>query len=82
MAVGAVNPVDVVRACGIGEGGVHLFDVAAAVRHLRVAVFAGGDGGFVVASVAGAATESLVHAHRCAVIAGAGLCAPAFCGSL
>ncbi len=69
VAVGAADPVDVMRAFGAGESGVHFFDVDAAVRHLRVAGFAGGCCVFVVAGVAREATDALVNADGGAVVA-------------
>ena len=40
VAVSTLDPVNVVRAFGVGEGGIHFLNVDAAVRHLRVAGFA------------------------------------------
>ena len=76
VAVGAADPVDVVRAFGIGEGGVHLLDINAAVGHLRVAGFAGCGCILVVAGVAGETTDAFVNSHGCAVVAGGDLRAP------
>lgn len=79
MAVGAADTVDVVRAFGVGESGVHLFDVDAAVGHLRVAGFARGSCALVVAGVAGETTDAFVDAGRRAIVTGAGLRSPVAC---
>jgi len=73
VAIGAADPVDVVGASGAGEGGVHLLDVDAAVRHLRVAGLAGGCCVFVVAGMACETTDALVNADGSAIVAGAEL---------
>ncbi len=73
VAVGAADPVDVVGTFGAGESGVHFFDVDAAVRHLRVAGFAGGCCVLVVSSVAGETTDALVNTDGSAVVARADL---------
>ena len=73
VAVSTADPVDVVGASGAGEGGVHLLDVDAAVRHLRVAGLAGGCCVFVVAGMACETTDALVNADGSAIVAGAEL---------
>ena len=73
MAVGATDPVDVVRTFRVGEGRVHLFDIETAVGHLRVAGFAGGRRVLVVTGVASEAADAFVNTHGCAVVAGADL---------
>lgn len=73
VAVCAADPVDVVDAFGTGEGRVHLFDVNAAMRHLRVAGLAGSCCVFVVAGVAGETTDAFVNSYGSAIIAGAEL---------
>ena len=79
MTVGASDPVNVVGAFPVGESRIHLLDVDAAMRHLRVAGFAGRCCVLVVADVAGKAADAFVDAHRRAVVAGANLRAPVIC---
>ena len=69
MAVRAADPVNIVGALRIGEGGVHLLHIDAAVGHLRVARFARPGGILAVSIVAGEAADSFVNAHGRAVIA-------------
>ena len=73
VAVGAADPVNVVRAFGAGEGRVHLFDVDAAMGHLWMAGLAGGCGALVVASVTGETADAFVDTDGRAVVAGAEL---------
>ena len=76
MAVVAADPVNVVRALRVCESRVHLFDVDAAVGHLRMASLAGGGGVLVVPGVAGEAADALMDAHRRTVVARSNLRAP------
>ena len=69
MAVDAAYPMDVVLAASAGEGGVHFFDVNAAVRHLRMACFAGCPRVFIVSDVAGEAADPFMHALGSAIVA-------------
>ncbi len=55
VAIGALHEVDVVRAFEVLEGGVHGFDVAAAVGEAWVAGGAGGSSLLAVLLVAGEA---------------------------
>ena len=69
MAVGATHPVNIVLAFSIGEGGVHLLHIDAAVGHLRVTCPAGCGGILAVSIVAGETTDAFVNARGCAVVA-------------
>lgn len=73
VAVLAFYEVEVVGALGVFEGGVHFFDVEAAVGKSGVAGGAGRAGLLAVFEVAGEATEAFVNAYGSAVIAGADL---------
>ena len=76
VAVGAADPVDVVRALRIREGRVHLLHIDAAVRHLRMTGLAGSSGVLVVSAMAGDTTDTFMHSDRGAIVAGADLRAP------
>lgn len=69
VTVGALHPVDIVLTAGGAEGSIHLFDVEPAVRHLRMAVCAGGARLLTVLGVARQATDAFVYAHASPVIA-------------
>ena len=86
MAVGALYPMDVVRAGWNEIGGVHFLNVKllsarAAVGHFWMTGFAGGARVLIVAGVTGDATDALMNANGSAVVAGAELGTPAagFC---
>ncbi len=81
MAVRTANPMDVMAAFGIREGGIHFLDVDAAVGHLRMASLAGGRSAFIVSRMTGKAADALVDTDRRAVVAGADLRTPVICGS-
>lgn len=76
MAVCAFDPVDIVFTAGIGKSGVHLLDVNAAMRHLRMARFARSYRAFIVAVMAREAAQSFMHAHGRTIVAGTNLPAP------
>ena len=80
MAIGALHPVDIVRAGFIGKGRIHLLDIDAAVGHFGMAILAAGSRVFVVAKMAGQATDAFMHAHRRAVVARSNLRTPAVRG--
>ena len=79
VAVSAADPVDVVGAFGAGESRVHFFYVDAAVRHLRMAGFAGGGRVLVVSGVTGETTDALVDTDGGAIVAGTDLRTPVIC---
>ena len=81
VAVCAADPVDVMGALRICKTRIHLFDVDAAVGHLRMAGLAGGGSVLTVASVAGETADSLVNSDGRAVVARSDLGAPVICGS-
>ena len=74
MAVGAFDGVDVVRTFEVFERGIHLFHIQPAIRELRMAGRAGSPGLLPMLFVARQATQSLVNAHRSAVICRLHLC--------
>ena len=76
MAIGALDPMDVVGAGRVYIGRVHLLHVDAAMRHLRMTGLARRPRVLVMSIVAGDAAQALVNAHRRAVVAGAHLGAP------
>ena len=65
VAVGAADPVDVMRALCVGEGRVHLFDIESAIGHLWMAGFAGGCRVLVVAGVAGETADAFMFEGLC-----------------
>ncbi len=69
VAISALDPVNVVRAFGVGESGIHLLHVNAAVRHLWMTSLARGARVFVVPVMTTEAAETLVDSHRGAIIA-------------
>src|SRR5690349_651239 len=68
MAVGAFDRVDIVRTLEVFECGIHLFHIQAAIRELRMAGGTGSPGLLPVLFVACQATQSLVNAHRSAIV--------------
>lgn len=81
MTVNAADPMDIVSASGAGECRVHFLDIDAAMRHLRVAGFAGGCRVLVVPGMASEAADSLVNADGSAIVARADLWAIVICCS-
>ncbi len=69
VAVLAFNKVDVVLAVFVFEGGVHFFDVEAAIGETRVTGGAGGASLHAMLGVAREATESFVDADGSAIVA-------------
>ena len=69
MAVGALDPMDIVGALWIEVGRVHFFHIEFAFAFGRVAGGAGSASVFVVPVMAGDATESFMHAGGSAVVA-------------
>jgi len=72
MAIGALYGMDIVGAGEVGEGGIHLLDIEAAVGKTRVAGSAGGARLLSVLEVAGEAAQTFVYADGSAVVAGTG----------
>lgn len=68
MAVRALHPMDVVRARGAEIARVHLFDIEAAVGHLRMACFARCARVLIVAGVAGDTTQTFMDADGSAIV--------------
>ena len=79
MTVCAPNPMDVVRALCVCEGGIHPFNVDAAMRHLRMAGLARGGRILAVTIVAGETAYAFMYTERGAVISGADLWSPMIC---
>ena len=75
MTVRTLNKMDIMRAPGGFEGGVHGFHIEAAIGEARVAGGAGNPRFHAVIGVAGEATEAFMNAHGSAVVAGAHLAA-------
>jgi len=73
VAVDALHGVNVVRALRRLETGIHLLDIEAAIRELRMTVGARGARGLSMLLVAGEAAEALMNTNRSAVVAGADL---------
>lgn len=68
MAVGAADPVDIVRALCVGECRVHGFDVDTAIGHLGMTRLAGGRGIFIVTGMASPAADALMDADWRAIV--------------
>jgi hypothetical protein len=68
MAVGALYPMDVVRAGCAEIRGIHLLDIETAVGHLRMAGFARGACILIVSGMAGDTAQAFMDAYRSAIV--------------
>ena len=68
MAVSAFDRVNVMRTLEVFERGIHLFHIQPAIRELRMAGRARSPGPLPMLFVTRQATQSLVNAHRSAII--------------
>ena len=76
MAVHALYPMYVVRTGAICIGGIHLSNVQAAMRHLRMATGTGRGRALIVPGMTRDATQPFMHTDRRSVITGPNLWPP------
>ena len=81
VAIGALDPVDVVRTFCIRKGRVHLLYVGPTMGHLRMTGLTRGKRALIVAGMACEAAQAFVNAHRSAIVAGGHLRTPVIRGS-
>jgi len=81
VAIGTLDPVDVMRTFCIRKGRVHLFDVEPAMGHLRMTRLARGKRTLIVTGMASEATQAFVNTHRSPIVAGGHLRTPVIRGS-
>ena len=72
---------NVIGALRVREGSIHLLDINAAMRHLRVTSLAGRSRVLTMTVVAGKAAYAFMNSNRGAIISGANLRPPMVCHS-